>query len=296
MKVNALLTDEGTHPSPVDIFRNRTLVIATKHGKEQVIAPVLEEKLGVKCILPSNLDTDNFGTFSGEIERKEDPLQTARDKCMAAMDSTGCDLAIASEGSFGPHPSLFFIQSDDELLLMIDKRNKLEIAVREISTRTNFNGQVITSESELYAFAEKVHFPSHGLILRRNTRECTEIVKGITKSEDLLYHFREFRKKYSSVFIETDMRALYNPMRMQVIRIAAVKLIGKIMSTCPVCNTPGFGITEVRSGLPCAICNSPTESTSSHIYRCLKCGFQKTEQFPNGKLVEDPMYCHHCNP
>lgn len=294
--MKALQTDDGKHPSPIDIFRNRTLVIATKHGKEKVIAPVLEEKLGVKCILSGELDTDLFGTFSGEIERIQDPLQTAKNKCQAAMHSTGCDLALASEGSFGPHPSLFFIQSDDELLLLLDKRNELEIAVREISTRTNFNGQVITTENELKAFAEKANFHSHGLILRKGPRDCTEMVKGIMKMEDLIYHFRELRKKYSSVFIETDMRALYNPMRMQVIRMATEKLIGKIMSTCPQCNTPGLGIMQVKSGLPCAVCNSPTESTASHIYECRKCGFQKEEKHPHGKQAEDPMYCAQCNP
>ena len=53
------------------MFEGRRLLIATKHKKEQVIAPILEEGLGVQCFVPENYDSDIFGTFSGEIDRKD---------------------------------------------------------------------------------------------------------------------------------------------------------------------------------------------------------------------------------
>jgi hypothetical protein len=90
------------------MFKGRSLVIATKHEKEKVITPLLEEALGVVCFIPEGFDTDTLGTFTGEIERKLDPISTARQKCLMAMKVSNCDLGIASEGSFGPHPSLFF--------------------------------------------------------------------------------------------------------------------------------------------------------------------------------------------
>ena len=121
------------------MFEDRNLIIATKHKKEDVIAPILEKELGVKCFVSSDLDTDLLGTFTGEIERKEDPVSSARNKCYMAMELTNCDLAIASEGSFGPHPTLFFIPADDEILVFVDKKNGLEIIAREISTESNFN-------------------------------------------------------------------------------------------------------------------------------------------------------------
>ena len=83
------------------LFRGRKLVIATMHGKEQVIAPVLQEALGVEMILTGSLNTDTFGTFSGEIPRELSPEAAALAKCNLAMQLTGCDLAVASEGSFG---------------------------------------------------------------------------------------------------------------------------------------------------------------------------------------------------
>lgn len=35
-------------------FRGRQLIITTKHNKHQVIAPMLETLLGVKCVLHSD--------------------------------------------------------------------------------------------------------------------------------------------------------------------------------------------------------------------------------------------------
>jgi hypothetical protein len=60
-----------------NVFGGRKLVIATKHEKERVIAPVLKEAMGVTCIVPDDLDTDAPGTFSGERERVDDPITTA---------------------------------------------------------------------------------------------------------------------------------------------------------------------------------------------------------------------------
>jgi len=131
------------------VFIERKLIIATKHKKEKVIAPLFEKELGVKCFTPSNFDTDLLGTFTGEVERKDDPLVTLRNKCLLAMDLTNCDLGIASEGSFGSHPYIPFIQADDELLIFIDKKNDLEIIERELSTETNFTGTELKTEKVL---------------------------------------------------------------------------------------------------------------------------------------------------
>ena len=278
------------------MFKGRNLIIATKHGKEEVIAPIVEKELGVKCFVSLDLNTDLFGTFTGEIERKDDPVTSARNKCFTAMELTNCDLAIASEGSFGPHPSLFFIPADDEILVLIDKKNGLEIIAREISTESNFNGSEIKTEKELSAFAAITNFPSHGLILRKSKNENGDIVKGITSAEQLSTVFFKLMNDFGTAFVETDMRAMYNPTRMKIIASATKKLIKKINSFCPVCNMPGFGITDAKEGLPCELCNFPTRSTISYIYSCQKCSYTKEDKYPKGKQTEDPMYCDYCNP
>ena len=278
------------------MFKGRKLIIATKHGKEKVIAPFLEQGLGVKCFVAIDLDTDKLGTFTGEVERNDDPLTTARNKCYMAMDLTNCDLAIASEGSFGPHPTIFFIPADDEILIFVDKINGLEIIVRELSTETNFNGSEIKTKEKLLEFAANANFPSHGLILRKSRYEFADIVKGITNVEELINVFNSLIDKFGTAYIETDMRAMYNPTRMKVIESVAKKLIKKINTLCPVCNMPGFGITNAKEGLPCELCNFPTRSTISYIYSCQKCNYKKEEKYPKGKQTEDPMYCDYCNP
>ena len=278
------------------MFKGRKLLIATKHQKEKVIAPLLQKELGVECIVPDNFDTDVLGTFTGEVERKDDPITTARNKCLLAMELYNCDLGIASEGSFGPHPSFSFVHADDEMLLFIDKKNDLEIIARELSTDTNFNGEEIKTEKQLKDFARRTKFPTHGLIVRKAKENFTEMIKGITTWEQLSTTFNQFLEKYRVVYVETDMRAMYNPSRMLVIEKATQKLIDKIKSCCPQCNTPGFGITEARSGLPCNLCGSPTRSTLSYIYNCNKCSFTKEEMYPHKKFNEEPAYCDYCNP
>jgi len=278
------------------MFKNRKLVIATMHKKEQVLAPILESGLGVKCILPENFNSDQWGTFSGEIERTLNPVETARQKCLKAMELSGCDLGIASEGSFGPHPSLFFIQADDEFLLLIDSKNKIEIICRELSTKTNFNARTIHNEKELLDFAAMVNFPTHGLILKGLDDTINNVYKGIVDQNQLIQAFNNLKQRNSLLQVETDMRAMYNPTRMAVIEVLARKLVTKVQSTCPQCEMPGFDITDLRAGLICSLCGMPTKSTIAHISICNHCGFAKEDLYPKGKTTEDPMYCDRCNP
>lgn len=278
------------------MFQNRKIIIATKHEKEKVIAPVLERELGVICFTDKNFDTDIFGTFTGEVERTLDPIATAREKCLKAMEANNCDLGIASEGSFGAHPAIFFVPADDEFLIFIDKKNGLEIIAKELSTDTNYNSTEIKNEDELWSFADMAGFPEHGLILRQSADIKFEIFKGINDVKLLKEIFHKMMSKYPTVFVETDMRAMYNPTRMKVIEKATQKLVKKIKSTCPQCHTPGFDITEIKKGLICGLCKMPTNSTLSHIFTCQKCQFTKEEKYPHNKISEDPMYCNFCNP
>jgi hypothetical protein len=278
------------------MFEGRQLLIATKHHKEKVIAPILEKGLGVLCFVPENYDSDIFGTFSGEVERKANALETVRTKCLVAMSEFDCDLGIASEGSFGSHPSVFFAQADDEFLIFIDKKNDLEIIVRELSLDTNFYGENILNVEMLLDFAKRVKFPSHAIILKISPDEITGIIKGITTRSQLEESFEYLMSAYGSVYAETDMRALYNPTRMGVIKRAAQKLLETIKTECPSCKTPGFSITDVKQGLPCSWCSAPTRSTLSFIYTCKKCFFKSEKMHPHQKITEEPGFCDSCNP
>ncbi len=279
-----------------DFFAGRTLAIATMHGKEAIIGPILQSELGIDYIVPDSFNTDIFGTFSGEIERSNDPLATARLKCKAAADVTGCDIAIASEGSFGPHPSMVFVPCDDEILVFIDFKNNLEIKVRKISTETNFNGDLFHDWPSAKKFADASLFPSHSLIIRKNKDNSEDTIKGIASWEELKSHFEGHITKYGSAFLETDMRAMCNPTRRKVIEEATHKLLQTIKSTCPDCSKPGYDIKLARPGLPCNDCGAPTASTYSLVYECVHCAHRSEVKYPHGKNTEDPMYCNYCNP
>lgn len=278
------------------MFKGRKLVIATKHGKEKVIAPILEKKLGVKCITPENIDTDIFGSFTGETLRQNDPITTARNKCLLAMKMTDCDLAVANEGSFGPHPHLLFVPADEELMVLIDKKNDIEITMVELSTQTNFNYGEIKTMKELNVFTRNAKFPDHGIIIRKTKSNNAEIIKDIKNRNKLTEVFNDFISRYGKAYLETDMRAMNNPTRMKVIKNTCIKLAKKANTLCPDCKTPGFGITKAIKGLPCKLCSFPTKSTLSYIFGCQKCTYFKEVKFPNNKTTEDPMYCDFCNP
>lgn len=277
----------------MDLFTSRKLAIATMHQKEKVIGPLLEQSLGVQTMV-APIDTNLLGTFSGERERKQDAMETARAKCLMAMQATGCDLAVASEGSFGTHPTIFFAPADDEWVLLVDRKNKLEVAGRVLTTTTNFNASEISSYEDAIEFAHTAGFPSHALIIKDKQFDWTEIHKGIQSSVEYEALSSRFIQDYGSFWVETDMRAMYNPTRMKTIEQATHQLIEKVLSTCPQCNFPGYWLVEAIRGLPCSSCTFPTKSIASHVYQCAHCSFSETK--PQEQKSEDPMYCDFCNP
>lgn len=278
------------------LFAGRRLVIATMHSKQTVIGPMLEDFIQVKTCLPSGFNSDQFGTFSGEIDRTDNPVETARKKCELAMELTASDLAVASEGSFGPHPEFSFIHVNEEIIVLIDKKNNFELVAREIATETNFNGAWIENLTDLKDFAEKANFPSHGLIFRDSKNGVKSVHKGLIDSLELVQLFNCYKSQYGGVFVETDMRANFNPTRMEVIKKASIKLAALLNSKCPHCQTIGFEVTSNQLGLPCALCGCPTKSVLAQVSQCKKCQHEESKVFPKNKTTEDPMYCDRCNP
>jgi hypothetical protein len=285
--------------SPAE-FAGRPLVIATMHGKERAIAPPLETALGVHAQVPPSFNTDRFGTFTRDVKRPADQLATARLKAQAALDLTGETLAIASEGSFGPHPDIPFVPCDRELVLLLDREHNLEIIGQAISTNTNYRSQTIRSVEEALAFATAIGFPEHGLVVMPQAAgtATAAIAKGLTTTADLTAAVETALASSTThtAHIETDMRAHYNPRRMQVIGEATQQLIQLVEQRCPACQCPGFSIARRNPGLPCAWCRTPTLLTLSVTYRCQRCEFDQVTTYPDGQQTADPGNCPYCNP
>lgn len=280
----------------MQLFKGRKIVLASMHGKDAVLAPLLKKELGLQLILNEQLNTDRFGTFSGEIERTLSPMETLRQKCLAGMKLAKCDLGIATEGSFGAHPYLFGVPAHEEIILLMDQKNELEFMAKCLVTETNFHGRELPDLQALLAFVGEVQFPNQGIILKDQSAHFQQAYKDARTVDELRHQFETCQQSYGSVYAETDMRAMRNPTRMKVIQQVCEKLIEKIKVTCPACQTPGFGVVEQVPGLPCSLCRMPTDSIRLERLACQKCQHSEEKPRKDQRTFEDPMYCSFCNP
>lgn len=281
-------------------YDNTPAVLATMHGKERVIALLLERDLGLRVELALGLNTDRFGTFSREIERKGSQLDAARAKIAAGFaNAPYARVGIASEGSFGPHPYIPFLALDRELIVLIDRETGLELIGRDASSETNFDHAVVSNVDSAMKFAERAKFPDHGLIVigcvDNQPVPDQALIKDITDRESLEAAVGEAVNKCGAAFVETDMRAHRNPTRMSAIGRATADLVRRFRSRCPECDYPGFDITERVPGLPCAWCGEPTRLIQREILTCRSCG-RRQERSATDKTTADPGQCEGCNP
>ena len=215
------------------------------------------------------------------------------------MKLTGLALGLASEGSFGAHPSLPFAAADYELLVFIDDRRRFHVSEQITTDQTNFAHIRVASIGELGNFLSQVKFPSHALIARPNDgRDSGAIYKGLQSIETLkaAVNFCRNISEDKLVLVETDMRAHLNPTRMRVLRRLAVKLARRLLSLCPKCSTPGFGPVDVERGLKCALCGTPTLLARAEIHACAKYDYREKQPLRNIAPKADPTYCQYCNP
>ncbi len=281
-------------------YAGSCIVLITKHAKSIAIAPVFLKKLKAtvtECVK----DTDHFGTFSGEKIRAESALECARKKCEWAFEEGNdtVEYALANEGSFGPHPLIPFIPCNHEILYFIDRKRDFHLSVSHLSEKTNYRMEAVHSLEALQTFAQKVLFPSHALILRPDNRETkSPLFKGINSQKALEEAFKESlnHSTTGTVWVETDMRALFNPSRMKVIGELAATLAERLALQCPQCKTPGWGKIRLEKGLPCSWCNAETEVIKSEIFGCTKCHYEEKMKRSDNLKETDPSNCHSCNP
>ncbi len=282
-----------------EIYRNSQAVLTTKHEKELLITKPFRIGLGIEVITPEGIDTDILGTFTGEIPRVGTMRDVLINKARIGMKLTGLPLGIASEGSFGPHPSIPFIASDFEMLIFIDDRLGFSLIEHILTTNTNFSHTEVKKNEYPMEFLQKVGFPKNGLIAKpKTTNNDTLLYKGL-KNEI------EFRKAIQhcskisddgTVHLETDMRAHMNYIRRQTIRGLTFNLIRRLNHCCPSCKIPGWGIVDSEKGLPCKVCGTPTEFIQIEIYGCTKCEYRENRPRSDNKIYAEEKYCSYCNP
>lgn len=274
-------------------------VLATMHGKERVIVPLLQGALGLRVRLTPGIDTDRFGTFSRDIDRTGSQLDAARAKIAAAFEmSPGARVAVASEGSFGPHPQIPFVPLAREIVVMKDRVSGLEMIGHHVGMETNFSHAVVADLAGTRIFAERVGFPGHGVIVIGCVDEqpapARALIKNIGGWADLQRAVETVIGTCGAAFVETDMRAHRNPTRMRAIKRATLDLVRRFRSPCPRCARPGFAISQRLFGLPCSWCGGPTLALKAEVYACEGCGYR--EEHPVKATSADPGHCEECNP
>lgn len=274
-------------------YKNQDVLLASMHKKEQAIAPAFKTQLSC-TIRVHDFDTDQFGTFTGEIPRTLSPYETCILKAKTAAKCHNYALAVASEGSFGSHPAFPLIPSAHELMVFVDSTRNWIIAEQLVSQKTNYAMMTVNKHTDLDALLKKVLFPSHAIILQ-TISDKRVLAKGITDFEQLAYYLTVGFKIEKELYLSTDMRAMMNPTRMSVLAELAEKLTQRIACLCPRCESPGFGFKLTRGALPCALCGLPSSFYEEEVWGCIQCEHQEFKRRIDG-LVADPWYCDYCNP
>ncbi len=272
------------------------VALLTQHGKERIIAPVLEPGLDCRIHHVTGFDTDQLGTFTRDTPRPGTQLDAARRKARTGMALSGLSLGMASEGSFGPDPYTGMFPWNLELLVWIDDR--LGIEVVGMAQGAARSGHVLTGDwADIESFAVREDFPDHHVVLRPQSQDDPRIQKGIADWQRLRSSFAECLAQSNNqrVFAETDLRAFANPTRMQRIEEAARDLLQRLQSGCPACGSPGYWPTERQPGLPCADCGLPTTVYRSEAWTCVRCDHRSVKARTDRALAA-PGECGRCNP
>jgi len=277
-------------------YVGQKIALLTQHGKEQVIASVLEPALD--CIVEHvrGFDTDQLGTFTRDTPRPGSQLDALRRKARMGMNLSGLPVGLASEGSFGSDPFAGMFPWNIELMMLIDDRLGIEIV--GVAQGAGHSSHLQTSDwAAVESFAERAGFPSNRLVLRPQDQNDPRLHKGLSNWTALKSGFERCaaQAENGQVFVEIDLRAFANPTRMQRIGEATRDLLKRIQSRCPNCNSPGYWVAERLPGLPCSECGMPTSTYRSEVWQCPGC----THRVVSARLdksVTEPQHCSYCNP
>ena len=269
-----------------------TVAIATKHRKELQFGPPLTA-LGFDVTV-AEVDTDELGTFTGEIARPANQLDTARRKARWAIEHTGVRFGLASEGAFGPHPDVPFIAVGVELAVLIDDVDGIEVIERLVCRDINFAHLELTSTEIPETFLTTVRFPTHALIVSP-TKSEGPFIKGIVDRSELDSAVASSIATHGTACVQSDMRAHLNPTRQRALAQLAELLAARIGTACASCAAPGWGVIGTEPGLPCEWCGSPTALIAADRYGCASVACDHEEVQLRGGVAPAGA-CTHCNP
>lgn len=277
-----------------DVFKGKSAILITKHGKEQAIAPVLKNVVGMDIVPTTLIDTDEFGTFTGTVERKGSQSDAAMHKIKAGISKLGPGVYLASEGSFYPHPQIPFITLNTEMVVMYDETHKIKISGNFTTSDVHVFSKTVHTLDELFEAIHQSGFPDNKLVLRNE--QSGRILTDLNTHDELIYAFKDLNHNQSGILVQTDLRANRNTWRMKNIEKACFDLALKMDCFCPQCEKPGFSVTQVNRGLPCSNCRQSTEEIKEYIFTCEHCNHIHVKNLLSQNKRADASLCNYCNP
>lgn len=259
---------------------NQTISFLTKHEKQKIVAPVLKHSLDVNVEHTSAFDTDTLGTFDGSKERILTPVEAALKKAKLACELTNNSQGIGSEGSFFGHAGAFNL--NEEVMAFVDIEKNVEVigfakAVSPLSPVTAHSANELNEHLSVYDSEQCWIFESEGNIHKGKTLKQLLDIKLNWPLE-----------------LQPDFRAMCCPSRQAVIKSATENLLERLSSLCPACGMVDFCADKSIQGLPCEICEQPTNAIQYQLASCKYCGFEKKLNVVSTKA--DPYHCVYCNP
>lgn len=255
---------------------------------------MLFEKLGIKLVTVE-VDTDQFGTFSGEIERRKSQLQTALEKARVAKELMNLNLCIASEGTIGPDPAFPFLNSNTETIVFMDYTNDIVIHQSLVSREIYSFRTHLKSEGELGEFINQLRLEDQAMIVKSSHEKTEFVQKGLNSIDDLRSAVAQAIAVSGEAILEPDFRAMHSASRRENIRRCAILLAEKISSTCPSCNRPGWSGSQGSATKACVSCGSKrTTVPLGVVFRCEGCNHNEERNDANSSC--EAQYCLDCNP
>ena len=270
------------------------IALATKHGKLNQLKPAFARLSDFELVI-AEIDTDAFGTFSGETPRTSSPLETAIAKARAGAVELGLDYGLASEGTIGPNPSIPWATVDHELLVLVCLSRDLKIYETHQSTDILAKTQALESGCDLDAVFTAFDLPNHAVNLTFSNSDSHSIEKGLRDPEQLRNRIESLWDQGFEIQLESDFRAMSSPSRQANIQACAEKLVDRIASNCPGCDEIGFGKISYAFGVPCISCGEVNSRIPhTEVQGCVACEYSQSKSL--GVTSIDPSRCDGCNP
>jgi len=294
------------------LFAGARASLATKHAKLALVAPPLWSTLGM-TVISVDVDTDNLGTFSGEIPRPASQLETARRKARLGMEVTGLPLGLASEGSVVDPWGVGAFAVDRELVVLVDDTRHLTIIGRATGTdviafATTLDPDEVT-DGRVADLVRRADLGRHHVVVCPDGAAPTgpdgapdpTWLAATTKAVGDAATLRAAVTRAAGVSpvgrarVEPDLRAHLCPSRQRVIAAAAADLAHRLATTCPTCASPGWGTDGAAGNRICSWCGGPTDEPAAVRWACPACGVTEQRPLPP-EQPGDPGRCQRCNP